>query len=125
MLEPRSCESEIGRYKQLLRVWCDWCSTGIWVIDEPMQKTAGANADYEDYDLPDWLVARFDYWTDWWNSWEPWQTRDAEEDYLMDAYVLSLAMDLKRVLGPDYYVEVAGKEIHHDYDKRRKNAPDL
>jgi hypothetical protein len=59
-------------YRMLLRVDWDWSSTGIWVLQEPGQKHAGANlVDYADLDLPEWLVKRFRYWTDWQEAGEP------------------------------------------------------
>lgn len=84
-----------------IKVEVDWSSTGIWV---KIKNNGWANAQYEDYDLPQWLVDRFNYWTELFNSQEP---ETIENDLNWDqfeAYGLSLAVDLKRVLGDDYNI---------------------
>jgi len=111
---PRTIKRQITEYKELLRIDWDCSSTGIWVIKEPRQKSAGANLSYEGLDLPDWLVERFNYWTEWLESSESWNGHEEPDEDLVRAYKLSLAIDLKRVLGDDYYVECSGREIHDD-----------
>ncbi len=98
-----------------LRVWLDWCSTGIWAIDTPFQQAAGANVSYESLNLPSWLIDRFNLWTDWYNEWEPWNSNLNEpEEELFEAYGLSLAIDLKRFLESEYYIEYNEMEIEID-----------
>jgi hypothetical protein len=65
-------------------------------------------------DLPQWLIDRFDYWTSWHDSCEPWRSRVGVDSELYLAYAMSLAVDLKRHLGEDYYVECNGIEVHDD-----------
>ena len=90
-----------------LMVDVDWSSTGLWV---KIKDDGFANTQYEYYDLPQWLLDRFNYWTELFNSQEP---TTIEEDLDWDsfnAYGLSLAIDLKRVLGDGY-------RIFYGYDK--------
>ena len=114
--------------KAYLRVDLDWGSTGIWVLDEPFQKYAGGNlSDYKSLNLPYWLIERFNLWTDWYNSWEPWNkdgdSQNEPEDELFDAYGLSLAIDLKQFLGDEYHVEYMKNEIlNAPYPVTRKYA---
>ena len=80
----------------------DWGSTGLWV---KIEGDGWANTRYEWHDVPDWLVARFDYWCELHERSAP-DRPDPEEldEEAFDAYGLSLAIDLKRVLGPDVHV---------------------
>lgn len=97
--------------KETLYVDVDWSSTGLW--------SAKGNMSYERVDMPAWLRARFEFWTEWYNRWEPWNYEDDDplsgkpDDELFDAYGLSLAIDLQRVLGASY-------DVH--YMKTRKSA---
>jgi hypothetical protein len=45
---------------------------------------------------------------------EPWNSSPGLDGELFHAYGLSLAVDLKRLLGDDYYIEFGGREIHDD-----------
>lgn len=84
-----------------LMVDVDWSSTGLWV---KIKDNGWANTDYEYYNLPSWLIDRFNYWTELFDSQEP---TTIEEDLNWDnfnAYGLSLAIDLKRVLGEKYHI---------------------
>jgi len=101
----------------------DVSSTGIWV--------KGGNASYDYFDLPPWLIARFEFWTWWYNRWEPWTDKDGgkdrkPDDELFQAYGLSLAVDLQRVLGPDVEVFYIGrkKEISIPYPRDIKEVED-
>ncbi len=83
----------------IIYVWCDWESTGIWVTYEkdPHLK----NADYQQFDLPQELIARFKYWERWFSDAMPeWSNeRNKTDKKLYDAYGFSLAIDLKRFVG--------------------------
>ena len=114
MPTPRTKKKPVAEYRALLRVDVDFSSTGIWEIKEPKQRTAGVNQSYEMLKLPTWLVERFDYWTSWFDTHEPWNKTPGLDAELWRAYGFSLAIDLKRVLGDDYYVEYGGREIHDD-----------
>ena len=111
---PRVSNRPLSEYKKLLRIDWDYSSTGIWAIKEPLQKYAGGNVEYASLNLPNWLVDRFNYWTQWLESSESWNGHEEPDGILISAYKLSLAIDLKRVLGDDYYVECSGREIHDD-----------
>ena len=45
----------------------------------------------------------------------PWSWQQQAEPELHRHYGWSLAIDLKRELGEDYYVEYGGREIHDDH----------
>jgi len=110
---PRTKKRPLNEYKALLRVWVDFGSGGIWEIKEPKQRSAGQGW-MPDRELPGWLKDRFDYWTSWFDSHEPWKATPGLDAELWHAYGFSLAIDLKRVLGDDYYVEYGSREIHDD-----------
>ena len=90
-----------------LNVDLDWGSTGIWVrVDDHW-----ANAsDYTRYDLPEWLVRRFDYWSSWYESHDPCQI-DWPDAANLEAYGLSLAIDLKLFLQDTFRVFYRGAEV--------------
>lgn len=97
--------------KGILVVDIDWSSTGIWIRESNGRH---ANLPYDSLDLPPWLVARFEYWTWWYNRSAPWRSdaRDRDPDnVLFGAYGFSLAVDLKRVVGDRFHVEYRKKEI--------------
>lgn len=118
---PRVKKRQIEEYRALLRLDWDWSRTGIWVIQEPRQIYAGLNlSSYQSLNLPGWLIDRFEYWTDWLGSSESWSGQETPDKILLGAYELSLAIDLKRFLGDDYYIECQGREIHDDRAYLRK-----
>ncbi|MBU1630178.1 hypothetical protein KKD88_03830 [Patescibacteria group bacterium] len=79
---------------QLIHVWCDWESTGIWI----RRDSHFGYAEYEDFGLPADLVGRFKYWERWHSDTYPEQSNEQNkmDRDLYDAYGLSLAIDLKR-----------------------------
>lgn len=101
-------------FEALLRVDVDWCSGGIWEIPSLDHPYAGSCVSYESLSLPQWLIDRFEYWTTWHDSQEPWTSNEGVDSDLYSAYAMSLAIDLKRLLGKKYYVECKGREIHDD-----------
>ena len=111
---PRPKKRHLDDYRALLRVDVDFGSGGMWEIPEPCCRQAGTCISYESIGLPTWLIARFDYWTSWYDAHRPWQNTPGLDGELFRAYALSLAVDVKRVLGDDYYIEYAGREIHDD-----------
>jgi hypothetical protein len=110
----RSQGDDDERFVALLRVDVDWCSRGIWQIPSIAHPYAGVCVTYESLDLPQWLIDRFDYWTSWHDIQEPWNSREGVDSALYSAYAMSLAIDLKRHLGDNYYIECNGREIHDD-----------
>ncbi len=75
----------------------DWCSSGLWIYRQGDKRWG--NIDYESVDMPQWLVSRFDFWTDWYNRKDPrnFDMRQDESDEFA-AYGFSLAIDLCRHL---------------------------
>ncbi len=91
----------------------DWGSTGIWVKG---CRTWG-NAKYQDFPIPDWLIKRFEYWSDRYDSHISKGCEFEEEEWqLLEAYKLSLAMDLRRVLDDRFVVYSWDNEL----DERRE-----
>jgi hypothetical protein len=79
----------------------DWCSTGLWVRG---RTSAWANAPYSIFELPNWLLERFEYWSNWFDQCTPEHLNDRPDWKAFCAYELSLAIDLKRVLGDTVHV---------------------
>lgn len=122
---PKSCYKEPVRFTRtesqnderfvaLLRVDVDWGGTGIWEIPTIDHPHAGMNRSYESLGLPQWMIGRFEYWTSWHDSHEPWKTTPGYDSQLYFAYAMSLAIDSKRFLGDSFYVECNGREVHDD-----------
>lgn len=88
---------------QLIHVWCDWESTGLWIrgVDGQLE-----NAEHESFDLPQGLIERFKYWERWFSDTYPEQSNEQNkmDPDLYDAYGLSLAIDLKRFVGEKHRV---------------------
>jgi len=96
--------------KETLVVKLDWSSTGIW----SKGKDHYSNASYDWLKLPAGLMARFEYWSWWYNRSAPEQkdsaSREPNEKFF-EAYGLSIAIDLKRVVGDRFHVEFRGEKI--------------
>jgi hypothetical protein len=92
-------------YRMFIRVWPEWCSSGIWRIPFPGCRFAGWNLDPAKHlGISIALEERFKSWQHVYDSHEPgaydkydWTTFDAEE--------LDLTRALKREIGDDVYVE--------------------
>ena len=76
----------------------DALSTGLWRHDHLQV----CNTHYGNFDLPEWLVERFKYWTGWYNMYGPYDERP--DKILFRAYGRSLAVDLKRFVGKEQRV---------------------
>jgi hypothetical protein len=104
----------IEEYKVLIRIDVDWSSTGIWAITEPRARYSGKNLSYEGLPISEELRKRFEAWTEWHDLSIP-EDEEKHADWdLHELYAWSLAIDLNRELGDDYYVEVGGREMHDD-----------
>ena len=80
--------------KIFLRVWPEYGSSGIWVIDEPMQQKAGKNISYEALNLPQDLANDFAIWQDKFDEHGiEWNTEHEENSFYQDG--LELAKKLK------------------------------
>lgn len=111
---PRCARRPLDQYKALLRLDWDWSSTGIWHIEEPGARSLIGIARYADLNLSPGLVGRFNLWTDWHELCHV-RDRHRQADWeLLGLYGWALAIDLKRELGDDYYVEYRLREIHDD-----------
>ena len=101
----------------------DWSSTGLWVC----VGTHNANVDYVDYELPDWLIGRFDYWTAWFNMNDPQHIGETLDFNLFNAYGRALAVDVKRLVGKEqrvFYGFHADNERHCSVSSEEIVLPD-
>lgn len=93
--------------KIFLRVWPEYGSSGIWVIDEPMQQKAGKNISYEALNLPQDLANDFAIWQ---NKFDEhgieWNNEKDEDNFYKNG--LELAKRLKEFLKYKAYVEYEG-----------------
>ena len=94
--------------KDVLAIDLDWGSTGIWIL----RGEHWLNLDYAPLNLPDWLIARFNFWTEWFNRQSPVSfCMQKKEERHFHAYGLSLAIDLRRVLGEEYEVRFGRSHV--------------
>jgi len=97
-----------------IKVDIDWGSTGIWIKGEQ----SWGNAQYKNHPIPQWLVERFDYWCHWYNSHID---KDFEFEEVtwqqLEAYKLSLAIDLRRALDEDKYIVYVWNEEQSRHDE--------
>ncbi len=123
---PRTPKRPTEQYKMLLRVDVDWGSTGIWEIEEPGARFAGRNVGYDLLPISPELRSRFEKWTSWHEPGDGCDRHRQADPFLFGAYAWSLAIDLKRELGEDFYVEYHRREIHDDVrylvERRRLHA---
>jgi len=92
------------RYDDFLRVWPEWCSSGIWSPPYPGSRRSGGMVDYQYLPLPADLVAHFKLWQAEYDNSPP--GGSVELDWaLFFATGEGLARDLKRCVGPRIYVE--------------------
>lgn len=91
-------------YDSILRVWPDWCSSGIWVPPYPGSLASGGMLDYQYLPLPEELVERFKAWQADYDNSPPGGPVDLDDEHF-HATADELARDLKRHVGSRVYVE--------------------
>lgn len=80
----------------------DWGSSVLWG-----RSSTGGMANYSSYEhfgFPSWLIERFDYWSNWYESNIPENISDSLDWDSFEAYGLSLAIDIKRLVGDKFVV---------------------
>lgn len=99
-----------GRF---FRVDIDWASSGVWETSRPCEVDGmGGNIDYEELELPDWLLNRFIFWEHWHSCADSHCDLPIDFDWeSFSAYGRSLAVDLKYHLGPEISVCYRDKEV--------------
>jgi hypothetical protein len=101
----RSMEKHyFDRYDDMLRVWPEWCSSGIWSPPYPGSRSAGGMVDYQNLPLRADLVGRFEAWQAVYDESPPCGSVDLDWDDF-NRVGMELARELKRSLGPRVYVE--------------------
>ena len=65
---------------------------------------------YQGLDLPQWLIDRMEYWSAWYESYVPEEIEVKMDWESFEAYGLSLAIDLKRIVGNRYVVYYGTKK---------------
>lgn len=112
-------------HRTIICVDLDWGSSGIWILNN--DRKSWANWRYEALALPDWLVSRFKFWTDWYNRKMPETYRMTDdEDEMFKAYQLSLATDLRRFLDqtkPGQYQVRSGRKRIVELPEDAKDPP--
>lgn len=93
------------------RVWPEFGSSGIWMIEEPLQKTAGSMVTHESLCLPKDLVQRFNTWIEWHFQCMPDRQGDKFDWVSFEKVGYQLARDLKDFLGYEVYVEYDEKVV--------------
>ena len=66
-------EKYLFKYQRFLRVECDWGGSGIWGISFPGSYGTTPNYGYDNFDLPKSLIKRFDRWTRYYQSMNPYK----------------------------------------------------
>jgi hypothetical protein len=92
-----------ANYDEYLRVWPEWCSSGIWAPPYPGSRRAGGMVDYQYLPLPADLVERFKAWQGDYDEGSPGEPVADPERFTETGE--GLARDLKRCVGPRIYVE--------------------
>lgn len=97
-------EHIFSRYDDFLRVWPEWCSSGIWAPPYPGSRRSGGMVDYKHLPLPGELISRFTAWQAEFDNSPPGGSVELDCDRF-SATGEELARDLKRCVGPRIYVE--------------------
>jgi hypothetical protein len=102
----------------------DWGSSSLWV---PGRLGGWASCDHHSFHLPQELLDRCEYLSDWYESYSPGSDAPEPDWHSYSAYKLALAIDLKRHFGPTAHVFVwQGKdvvEITGSHSLMTKSAP--
>lgn len=91
-----------------LRVMADYKSSGIWIMEEVLPGFRHGMISHEALNLPKELSDKFNKWieTKWtWLSKKP--SKEEVEEF--NRVGSQLAQELKKFLGPEYYVEFESK----------------
>ena len=91
-------------YDEFLRVWPEWCSSGIWSVPYPGSRRAGGMVDYRYLPLPGNLIDRFKSWQAEHDNSPPGGPDELDWDRFTET-AEGLARDLKQCVGPRIYVE--------------------
>ena len=97
-------EHFFAKYDCFLRVWPEWCSSGIWAPPYPGSRRSGGMVDYMYLPLPDELIERFKAWQAEYDDSPPGGPHEPDWDRFSQT-ADELAHDLKRHVGPRIYVE--------------------
>ena len=97
-------EHFFANYDDILRVWPEWGSSGIWAPPYPGSLRAGGMVDYEDLPLPPHLVERFTSWQAIYDESPPGGRIELDWDRFQEV-ADELTRELKKCVGPRVYVE--------------------
>lgn len=86
---------ELGRREHLMKLLVDkdWGSSSLWV---PSSSGGWASCDHHSFDLPQQILDRCDYMSDWFETFSPESDLPEPDWESYSAYILALAIDLKR-----------------------------
>ena len=95
-----------GRYRTLIRVEFEWSAEGLWHIPFPGSVDMGEMLGPVDFEMPESLVAHIMAWHDEIdNNARPWDQDDRFDYQASHEKGFQVALDVKRFLGVDHYVE--------------------
>ena len=98
-----------GDYVGFLRVAAEYGSSGLWEIDLPKQETYGVGSMIE---LPEEIRERLRAWCAEYDRLDPWKRTKGYDWEAFHEEGLGIAKAIKRVLGPEWYVEYGfGTEV--------------
>lgn len=97
-------EHFFSNYDDFLRVWPEWCSSGIWSPPYPGSRRSGGMVDYQYLPLDSELVERFKAWQAEYDNSPPGGPVELDWERFSTT-AQGLARDLKRCVGPRIYVE--------------------
>ncbi|MDH5542016.1 MAG: hypothetical protein OEY64_03520 [Nitrospinota bacterium] len=105
---------EFKKYKPkppYYRVWPEFGSSGIWILDEPLQTSAGKMIEHSCLKLPKELCMDFNKWIEWhWNC-QPDLQGDNFNWEAFDKEGYKLATQLKNYLDCETYVEYKNNPV--------------
>ena len=88
----------------ILMISKDWGSTVVWLRDETGGMANCTTYEGFDFNFPEWLIRRFDFWSAWYESNDPLHIEETLDLRLFNAYGISLAIDVKRIVKDRYVV---------------------
>jgi hypothetical protein len=96
----------LDKYRFLIKVWPEYCSTGLWKISFPGSLGVDGNVSCDSLGLPKALCSNIQEWQDYFDEFSlPWEVEDPCDYQKLNDWGLALAKEVKRFAPPDYYVE--------------------
>ena len=89
----------------ILMVSQDYGSSAVWLRNQGGGMANCSSYNGFDFNFPDWLICKLDFWSAWHERENDPNEEEGTIDWtLFHAYGLSLAIDVKRIVGDKYVV---------------------